>query len=199
MTSQLQQAALLPSQMQQGLPEFISQIMTLADKLGLELSKYQADHIAMRINEPGLAMQAHQEWQAYGQVISQAQINGRPIVVIAFDTPLESHGWSFECLELPYPAQGKIYPKQGWEHVEFVVPSTAQTAEEYLADLKQQFPDFAAQWERLSELGIKTKLSSPKGEGERLNNPTVAFKWQGVCIKLHPHSLKKIVESEQAA
>jgi len=199
MTSQLQQATLLPSQMQQTLPEFISQIKTLADKLGLDLSNYQADHIAMRINEQDLAKQAHQEWQEYGQVISQAQINGRPIVVIAFDKPLESHGWSFECLELPYPAEGKIYPKQGWEHVEFVVPSMAQTADDYLADLQNQFPEFAAQWERLPELGIKTKLSSPKGEGERLNNPTVAFKWQGVCIKLHPHSLKKIVESEQAA
>ncbi|MDF4777280.1 VOC family protein, partial [Vibrio parahaemolyticus] len=25
-----------------------------------------------------------------------------------------------------------------------------------------------------------------------------AFKYQGICIKLHPHSLKRIVESEQA-
>ncbi|QSA19814.1 VOC family protein, partial [Vibrio furnissii] len=45
--------------------------------------------------------------------------------------------------------------------------------------------------------GVKTKLSSPKGEGDRLNNPTVAFKWQGVCIKLHPHTLKTIVASER--
>ena len=145
-----------------------------------------------------LAKLAHQEWQKEGKVISNALINGRPIIVILFEQALNSHGWDIECLELPYPAPGKIYPEQNWEHVEFVVPSTAQTADDYLADLKKQFPDFAAQCERLSDLGIKTKLSSPKGEGERLNNPTVAFKWQGVCIKLHPHSLKNIVESEQA-
>jgi predicted metalloenzyme YecM len=42
------------------------------------------------------------------------------------------------------------------------------------------------------------KLSSPKGEGERLANPTVAFKHDNICIKLHPHSLKNIVASEQA-
>ncbi|GAL14478.1 protein yecM [Vibrio astriarenae] len=51
---------------------------------------------------------------------------------------------------------------------------------------------------QLDELDIKMKLSSPKGEGERLNNPTVAFKHQGVCIKLHPHTLKAIVASEHA-
>jgi len=198
MNSQLQQADLVPAQLQQALPEFISQIKILADRLGVDLSSYQADHIAMRINDAELARLAHQEWRKEGQVISQAEINGRPIIVIKFNNALESHGWQIECLELPYPAKGKLYPKQGWEHVEFVVPSLAQTAEEYLEDLKQQFPELAAQWGQLANLGIKTKLSSPKGEGERLNNPTVAFKWQGVCIKLHPHSLKNIVESEQA-
>ena len=79
-----------------------------------------------------------------------------------------------------------------------MIPSHAQTADEYLADLKETYPQFAAKFETLAEQGIKIKLSSPKGEGERLNNPTVAFKHQGICIKLHPHSLKKIVESEQA-
>ncbi|WP_198596977.1 VOC family protein, partial [Vibrio sp. 10N.261.52.A1] len=68
------------------------------------------------------------------------------------------------------PAEGKIYPSQDWEHVEFVIPSHAQTADEYLADLKDTYPQFAANFETLAEQGIKIKLSSPKGEGERLNN-----------------------------
>ncbi len=77
-----------------------------------------------------------------------------------------------------------------------MIPSHAQTADEYLADLKN-LPTVRVKFETLAEQGVKIKLSSPKGEGERLNNPTVAFKHQGICIKLHPHSLKKIVESEQ--
>ncbi|MDN3613486.1 VOC family protein [Vibrio gallaecicus] len=193
----LQQAALEPTQMIARLDDFMEQIEDLGNKLGLDLSFAQADHIALRINETELAKAAHQAWSKYGSTISEAMINGRPIVVLAFDKPLQSRGWKIECLELPYPAEGKVYPNQDWEHVEFVIPSHAQTADEYLADLKETYPMFALKMQTIAEEGVKIKLSSPKGEGERLNNPTVAFKYQGICIKVHPHSLKKIVESEQ--
>lgn len=198
MTAQLEAKRLTPIQMQQDLDGFVENISELASRIKLDLSLAQADHIALRINDAEIAAQAHQAWSQYGQVISQAKINGRPIIVIEFDSPLMSHGWSIECLELPYPAPGKHYPTESWEHIEFVIPSQAETAEEYLQDLMGQFPLFAANFEQLSALGVKVKLSSPKGEGERLNNPTVAFKYNGVCIKLHPHSLKDIVASELA-
>lgn len=195
----LTNAELMPEQLLAKLDDFMHKIQTLSEILHINLSDFQADHIALRINDTELVQLAHQEWQKYGQVISQAQINGRPIIVILFDRPLGALQWQVECLELPYPAPGKQYPQQSWEHVEFVIPSTAQTAQAYLEDLKGRLPGLATQWDQLERLGIKVKLSSPKGEGERLNNPTVAFKYQGVCIKLHPHSLKRIVESEQSA
>ncbi|UYI47911.1 VOC family protein [Vibrio natriegens] len=196
MTTELVEKRLTPELMLQDLDAFVEKIAALASILHLDLSLAQADHIALRINDTQTAQQAHQAWAQYGNVISQAQINGRPIIVIEFDKKIESRGWKIECLELPYPAEGKVYPTEGWEHVEFVIPSHAETADEFLADLKHTYPDFGAQFEKLEESGVKIKLSSPKGEGERLNNPTVAFKYQGVCIKLHPHSLKAIIESE---
>ncbi len=196
MLQPLLDAGLHPNQMKQNLENFIEKIQQLTAVLQIDLSVYQLDHIAMRINELELAKLAHQAWAQEGEVISQTQINGRPIIVIAFNEPLVANAWQIECLELPYPAEGKIYPEQSWEHVEFVIPSEAQTADEYLEYLKQLFPTLASSWGDLADKGIKVKLSSPKGEGERLNNPTVAFKWQGVCIKVHPHSLKTIIESE---
>ncbi|HDY7908157.1 TPA: VOC family protein [Vibrio vulnificus] len=198
MSNLLAEKRLTTQQMLEDLPGFMQKIESLADLLQLDLSFAQADHIALRVNENQTAQLSQQMWSEQGKVISQANINGRPIIVIEFDAPLTSRGWKIECLELPYPAEGKAYPQEGWEHVEFVVPSHAQTAEDYLADLKHTYPAFGAQFSKLEELGVKVKLSSPKGEGERLNNPTVAFKYQGICIKLHPHSLKRIVESEQA-
>lgn len=87
--------------------------------------------------------------------------------------------WQIECLELPYPAQGKTYPEQSWEHVEFVIPSQALSAEAFCEELKGGYPSLAEKWHQLNELGIKVKLSSPQGEGERLANPTIAFQWQG--------------------
>jgi len=199
MSQRLIDAELMPAQMQRKLTDFMHKIQELGQILHINLSDFQADHIALRINQAELAQLAHQEWLKSGKEISNAMINGRPIIVIEFNQPLDANDWLIECLELPYPAAGKIYPEQSWEHVEFVVPSQAESAEAYLEDIKQQFPEFASQYERLEELGVKIKLSSPKGEGERLNNPTVAFKHNGVCVKLHPHSLKKIVESEQSA
>ncbi|OLQ88963.1 hypothetical protein BIY22_20505 [Vibrio panuliri] len=195
----LASAELLPEQLKQKLPEFMLRIQNLSEKLRIDLAQFQADHIALRINEVELAQQAHQAWLKEGKELSNAQINGRPIIVLAFHQPLKALDWQIECLELPYPAEGKLYPEQSWEHVEFVIPSQAQTAEEFAQELKQRFPSLAAQWGDLADMGIKVKLSSPKGEGERLNNPTVAFKHQGVCIKFHPHSLKAIVASEQSA
>nr|WP_313906615.1 VOC family protein [Shewanella algae] len=44
---------------------------------------------------------------------------------------------------------------------------------------------------------MKLKASSPKGEAERLANPTLAFKAGGVCVKVHPHSIQAIIASEQ--
>ncbi len=189
-------SGLHPQQMKLKLQDFVNKIQQLTELLCLDMSQYQLDHIALRINESELAQLAHRAWLSEGQEISNTQINGRPIIVIAFNQLLEAGKWNIECLELPYPAQGKQYPEQNWEHVEFVVPSTAQTADEYLHHVKQTFPDLTEKWSKLESLGVKVKLSSPKGEGERLNNPTIAFKWQGVCIKLHPHSLKTIIESE---
>nr|WP_220457524.1 VOC family protein [Vibrio marinisediminis] len=195
----LESAQLLPEQLKQKLPDFMLKIQMLSEKLNLDLTQFQADHIALRINDNELAEKAHNAWLEHGEQISNAQINGRPIIVLVFKQPLTALDWQIECLELPYPAPGKIYPEQSWEHVEFVVPSQAHTAEQFAEEIKQRFPQLAEQWDDLTEQGIKVKLSSPKGEGERLNNPTVAFKYQGVCIKLHPHSLKAIVESEQSA
>ncbi len=197
MLQSLLDSGLHPEQMKQKLPLFIEKIQQLTDILQINLAAYSLDHIALRINELQLAQTAHQAWLQEGEEISNTLINGRPIIVIAFHQPLVVKTWQIECLELPYPVVGKHYPEQSWEHVEFVVPSDAQTADEYLQDLKQIFPALAKQWERLAEKGVKVKLSSPKGEGERLNNPTVAFKWQGVCIKLHPHTLQQVIESER--
>ncbi|GEA49499.1 VOC family protein [Vibrio inusitatus NBRC 102082] len=188
---QLREANLHPQQMLDRVDVFAQKIAVLGRELGLDLCQFQADHIALRINDSSLAKFAHQAWSELGATISQAQINGRPIVVIAFDTPITVGAWSIDCLELPYPVPGKIYPSQDWEHIEFVIPSDKTDAQDYLQDIKQRFPTFDI------DTGMKMKLSSPKGEGERLANPTIAFKKDGVCIKLHPHPLKKIVESEQ--
>lgn len=196
-TSLSTNSLLFPKALLVDLPRFWGDILSLANELGIDTQLLVADHIAMRINDFNVAKSVHQEWLTQGTQISNAMINGRPIVVIEFSQPLQVKNHSIECLELPYPSD-KTYPNEGWEHVEFVVPSFAQTTQEFVEEVKAAFPQLSSNWESLDEKGIKVKLSCPQGEGERLANPTVAFKKNGVCIKLHPHTLKEVIASEQA-
>ncbi|WP_415720908.1 VOC family protein [Photobacterium ganghwense] len=191
----LEQKGLLPAQMLADLPAFIARIEALAAELGLALSEFQADHLALRVNDWETAEVLHQAWLAYGDEWSNNQINGRPIIVIGFHEPIKVGCWTIEALELPYPGD-KVYPQEGWEHVEFVIPSDVADTDTLKLELDARFPSLAAQWESLADRGIKVKASSPSGEKERLANPTYAFKKGGVCIKLHPCSLKAVIDSE---
>ncbi|MGF1686686.1 VOC family protein [Photobacterium japonica] len=191
----LEQKGLLPAQMLAQLPTFMAKIDALAAELGLSLNDYQADHIALRVNDRVQAEALHQAWLAYGEEWSNNEINGRPIIVIGFHEPLKVGAWTIEALELPYPGD-KQYPQEGWEHVEFVIPSDVNDTDSLKTVLDETFPALA--WDRLNEQGIHVKASSPSGEHERLANPTYAFKKDGVCIKLHPCSLKAVIASENA-
>ncbi|MCW8327543.1 VOC family protein [Photobacterium sp. SDRW27] len=190
----LTDAGLHPEQMLAQLPAFLQRIEALATELNVSLSSYQADHIALRVNDREMAEALHKAWLDYGVEWSNNEINGRPIIVIGFEQPLRLGSWTIEALELPYPGS-KAYPQQGWEHIEFVIPAQANNTEDLKAVLDEAFPQLP--WDNLADKGIKVKASSPSGEKERLPNPTYAFKKAGVCIKLHPCSLKDVIESEE--
>lgn len=193
----LKEQQLEPQQLINALPAFMDRIQSLLDVLGLDLTDYQADHIALRINDRGVAEAAHQAWLQQAEEWSNNEINGRPIIALGFNQPLEVSSWCIECLELPYPGE-KNYPQQGWEHVEWVIPCDVNSQEAFLEYVFKTFPMLEEKWNDLASLGVKVKQSCPSGDAERIANYTVAFKYQGVCIKLHPHSLKAVIESEQA-
>ncbi|MDW6093457.1 VOC family protein [Vibrio rhizosphaerae] len=188
---------LMPAQMYRDASTFIDNISTLCDELQLDLTAFELDHIAMRVNDWHLAEVAHQAWLDEGSQISSAEINGRPIIVLALERPMMLGRWSTHYVELPYPAEGKSYPRQGWEHVEFVMPSQAINVDDFLQDIWQRFPALKQMWPTLEQRGIKVKCSAPKGEGERLANPTIAFRQGDICLKLHPHSLAQVIASER--
>ncbi|MCP4954281.1 MAG: VOC family protein [Photobacterium aquimaris] len=190
----LKQLGLDPEQMLADLPLFMNRIIQLANEIGISLSEYTADHIALRVNSRDIALELHQAWLAYGTEWSKTLINGRPIVVIGFDKPLQVGDWTIEALELPYPSDN-VYPQQGWEHVEFVIPGNAMSIEQLQQTINTTFPTL--DWQQLANKGIKVKASSPAGEHERLPNPTYAFKKDNICIKLHSHSLAAVIASEQ--
>ncbi|MCX8959995.1 VOC family protein [Erwinia psidii] len=169
------------------LPDFIRSVYSLADKLGLELLALYADHIAVRCFQKETAERWKKGFLRHGELLSEKLINGRPVALVELHQALSVGPWLIPVVELPWPGE-KRYRHEGWEHVELVL----RCADDQLVSKALAL----CSGEGLARPGISIKHSVPKGEGERLANPTVAFSDGRVTIKFHPWSLKEIVQSE---
>ncbi|MGR3971075.1 VOC family protein [Shewanella baltica] len=196
-------------------PAFEAQILALLETLDLADKALVCDHVALRVNSIASADALRDAFSCVGKIISDNIINGRTILIIELDTPLTLGQFSIACVELPYPSD-KVYPQESWEHIELVIDSKATECDTLSQDLLALCPKLSAllpseqaaepvpssslglNSQGLASLaGIKIKMSSPKGDKERLANPTIAFKRDDVCIKVHPHGIKAVIASEQ--
>jgi predicted metalloenzyme YecM len=178
--------------------DFSQRITAFIDQLGLENLSLYCDHAALRVNDNHMAQLLADEFSQHGKIISNNIINGRPILIIKLTEPLVIGAMHIQCVELPFPSD-KAYPVEGWEHVELVFPSQAQTCDELVAELIEKVPQLAdlIAGNDSENSDIKVKQSSPKGDKERLANPTIAFKANGICVKVHTHDIQTILASEQ--
>lgn len=184
----LQQSAVLFTQFF----SFEQKIQQLAQLMEIDLSQYEIDHIALRTNQ----LSTTQDWQQLltkcGTILSQNVVNGRLIYLFELDSPLLFLQQKVKVIELPYP-KNKQYPHQGWEHIEIVMPFLAQeSVPNWLERIQQQFL-----WNQSPQLRVK--VSEPKVEGEQLANPSIAVSLTDnsnnhCCIKVHPYSIKHIIE-----
>ena len=150
------------------LPRFVDVLTAFAAKLHINLDGFHADHISVRCHQNTTADRWKTGLEKCGSLLNETLINGRPICLFSLNKPLQVGPLSIDLVELPYPGD-KRYPHEGWEHIEIVLPG----AEDELY------------------------TSAPKGENERLPNPTLAITDGSVTIKFHPHSLRAIVASER--
>ena len=173
--------------------DFEQKIQALAQQINLDLNQYEIDHLSLRVN----SVQRACAWLAlllnYGTVLSDNQVNGRVIYLIALTQPLYLAGQAIEVVELPFP-KDKFYPQESWEHIEVVVPFlTGESEAEWFTRIKNLFL-------RNQSAELKVKTSEPKAEGEKLANLSVAISFADkrcnhVCIKVHPYSIKQIVSA----
>ncbi len=173
----------------QDLARFETDLNHLAGRLGLGLDGLSADHISLRCHQNTTAERWREGLSQCASLLGENLINGRPICLFRLDEPLEIGPWALRVVELPWPGE-KRYPHEGWEHVEIVLPGEATGLNARALALLSD--------KGLSQPGISVKTSSPKGEHERLPNPTMAVTDGKVTIKFHPHSIEEIVASEQA-
>lgn len=170
------------------LDRFSQAITGLAERIGLDISPLAADHISLRCHQNTTAERWRAGLEKCGSLFSESLINGRPVCLYKLAQPVCVAHWTFTLIELPWPGE-KRYPHEGWEHIEIVLPGAAETLNSRALALLND--------DGLLETGIAVKTSTPKAEGERLANTTLAISDGKVTLKFHPWSLEEIVLSER--
>jgi predicted metalloenzyme YecM len=170
------------------LPRFTQAFTALTGRLGLDIAPLAADHISLRCHQNATAERWRRGFEQCGELLSGNIINGRPICLFKLHEPVCVAHWRFTVVELPWPGE-KRYPLEGWEHIEIVLPGDPDTLNARALALLSDHG--------LSQPGIFVKTSSPKGERERLPNPTLAVTDGSVTVKFHPWTIEEIVASEE--
>ncbi|AFH95823.1 TPA: VOC family protein [Providencia stuartii] len=168
------------------LPEFEQKLTQMAKVLALSLNDHLIDHVSVRCHHNETAERWRKGLHQCGQLLSENEINGRPICLFELNKPLIIASQQVYVVELPFP-KGKMYPQETWEHVEMVINVAPEQLEQSaLALLPHPLPE-----------GYSLKMSQPKGQLERLPNPTLAVTNGIITLKYHPYALKQIIESEK--
>ncbi|WP_386692839.1 MULTISPECIES: VOC family protein [unclassified Lonepinella] len=171
---------------------FQQKINQLAQAMSVDLTKYQIDHLAIRVNSEDNARKWLALFMKLGTILSDNIVNDRIIYLIQLNEPLIFLGQPVDIVELPFP-KNKCYPLESWEHIEIVIPfNEDENVSQWLYRLEKRFL-----WNQLTTLNVK--VSVPKVDGEKLPNPSIAVSFADksenfVCIKVHPYNIKTIIE-----
>ncbi|WGE91403.1 VOC family protein [Actinobacillus genomosp. 1] len=175
--------------------EFQQKIQQIAHLAMLDLNQFEIDHLAVRMNEQYTAEQWSSFLLEHGELLKESEVNGRPIALIKLSQPLSFLGQAVSIIELPFP-KDKVYPQQGWEHIEIVYPMKPnETVEQWVQRTLKQF-------HLTINANLELKISQPQVEGERLPNPSIAISLKNktycnlCCLKLHPYGITEIIHSE---
>lgn len=177
------------------LSQFSQKIEQIARIAGIDLSLYEIDHLAVRMNE----VETAEQWKAMlleeASLLKESEVNGRPIGLFILKQAVKFCQQNVNIIELPFP-KDKVYPQQGWEHIELVFPIQKQET------IEQWVERTLAHFKLIENPELKIKISQPKVVGESLPNPSIAISLRNVtfcnpyCLKLHPYDIKSIIISE---
>lgn len=186
------QEKILWKTLQGTIQDFYTRITALTDDLGITdiVRGLHIDHAGIRVAENADVDRLREELLQYGQCFSSEIVNGREILLFELYTPLQFGHTKIHCVELPYPKANHTY-EDGWEHVEFEIPSEANTLDQMRSSFATQFPSL-----NIAQLQTDYTYSEdmPESESDQLPNPTIAIrKEKNTCIKFHPKSIQEVV------
>jgi uncharacterized protein len=178
--------------LQSSIADFHNRVSSFTKELNIfdEVEKLYIDHAGIRVAEKTDVDTLREELSQYGHCFSSEIINGREILLYELYQPLQFGHREIRCIELPYPKIGHNY-EDGWEHVEFVIPSEASTLDQMQKNWMLQFPSLD-----IKQLEAKYRYSEdmPLSESDQLPNPTIAIrKDKNTCIKFHSRPIQEVV------
>ena len=127
------------------------------------------DHICYRVDSFNRYLQLKNDLSSLGEVLSEKEINGRPITVIKLRDAILYQDRIIKLIELPAPKLKSEY-QEAYEHVEFVIDKS--------------FDAFMTEY---SYLEFETKGMKKK------TNPDIKIKYNNLSIKFHHHSLEYVI------
>lgn len=110
----------------QNAEQFTKQLLDSAAAAGFDTSAWIVDHICYRTSSQAeyealrRSIYASTIDQLAGIVLSEALVNGRPILTFRMEKPLLASLCPIEAIEVPAPKPGKSY-LSGFEHIEVVI------------------------------------------------------------------------------
>ena len=178
----------------QNLPDFVEKLRAaLAELQILEYCQtLEMDHICIRLADKTKVAALQRELEQIGETISENIVAGRPIPIIQLSEPLAIGTWQTYGIELPYPKEKHAYT-DGWEHVEFILPAKAHTAEALEKAFFTLFPHLDKN--NLVDT-YQYKMDELHAEDDQLPNPTICVKVNGIGIKFHTLSIQEVVGYE---
>ncbi len=149
---------------------FLHRIFDYLKEEEMDVSGFELDHICYRVATEERYLETKQKLNDLGDLLTENNINGRPIATFKLHQSILFENRKIWCLELPSPKAGSDYP-EGFEHVEFVI-------DEPFEDFINRYPKTAFDKKGLS----------------KTVNPDLRLKFNDLSVKFHQHSLEYVMK-----
>lgn len=149
---------------------FLSRVFQSLVLDNMDVTSFELDHICYRVATVERYVALKTALAALGTLLTESNINGRPIATFKLETPIIFESRSIYLLELPAPKASSPYA-EGYEHVEFVIPSS-------LESFIQAHPDITFD---------TSAMHKPV-------NPDVSIAYDRFRVKFHTHPLEYVIQ-----
>lgn len=146
---------------------FLSNVLGNLKDLGVDIAKYQIDHLALRTESLDQYMEINKRLLPYTSSVGEILIRNRPINILKLNPPLTIESHQIPFLEVISPAENNKH-KFGLEHIEVVV------SREVLLKMQERYPN--------------VNFDS-KNMGRVVNPELILYFPDGTSVKFHPLSV----------